>query len=72
MASQINRLLKVLSMPTTAKAIRVGSHPADWATIGRVTMPGPVMLEIRRARPPQKEMSLIGSGSKRTFWKLEI
>lgn len=71
MASQIKRLLSELRRLTTPKATRVGNQPADWATIGSVTRPGPVMLEMRRAKPPQNEMSLMGSGSNRTFWKVE-
>ena len=36
---------------------RVGTHPAFWATTGKVTLPGPVVLQIRSANPPQNEIS---------------
>jgi hypothetical protein len=71
MASQMNRLLRELRMAASPNPRRVGSQPADWATMGRVTRPGPVMFEMSKARPPQKEISLMGWGSKRTFWKEE-
>lgn len=36
----------------------VGTQPALCATKGSVTTPGPVVLQIKRQRPPQNEISL--------------